>query len=254
MAPVPFDHKGHEKYSDTCRACHHASMDSCQQCHTLGGAKEGNFVTFEQAMHLKSSQTSCLGCHAAKQAQPTCAGCHHSIAETGQPDKASCKLCHLPLSDTQRQEAVLPAPQRNALAASLLKTRNMNPGAYAVQDIPDKVVIKELADKYMPVEFAHREHVQKLMAGMKDSRLANFFHNDPGTVCQGCHHNSPPAKNPPACVSCLVKQVGKVSFDPREANRPGLLAAQHGQCMSCHKSMGVKPEATACLDCHKEKK
>jgi hypothetical protein len=47
-APVPFDHKAHEKYSDSCRVCHHANMDSCNKCHTLGGAKEGDFVTFGQ--------------------------------------------------------------------------------------------------------------------------------------------------------------------------------------------------------------
>jgi hypothetical protein len=89
---------------------------------------------------------------------------------------------------------------------------------------------------------------------MKDSPLANYFHSDSGTMCQGCHHNSPLSKTPPTCMSCHPKQVGKASFDAREANRPGLLAAQHGQCMSCHKDMAVKPVATACLECHKEKK
>ncbi len=96
MTPVAFDHKAHEKYSDSCQVCHHAGMDSCEKCHTLGGAKEGGSVTFEQAMHLKSGQFSCVGCHAAKQAQPNCAGCHHNMVETGQPQKAACKLCHLP--------------------------------------------------------------------------------------------------------------------------------------------------------------
>jgi hypothetical protein len=251
-APVPFDHKAHEKYSDTCRACHHAAMDSCAKCHTLGGAKDGGLVTFEQSMHLKSAKSSCVGCHAAKQAQPNCSGCHHSIVETGQPEKASCKLCHLP-SETATQVAGLSPEAKNALAANLLKGRNMNPGSYAASDIPEKVVIKELSDKYLPVEFNHREHVLALMKGMKDSPLANYFHSDAGTMCQGCHHNSPLSKSPPACASCHAKQIGKASFDAREANRPGLLAAQHGQCMSCHKAMAVKPAATACLECHKEK-
>ena len=251
-APVPFDHKAHEKYSDSCRVCHHAGMDSCDKCHTLGGAKEGDFVTLEQAMHRKSSPFSCLGCHAAKQAQPNCAGCHHSIVETGQPEKAACKLCHLP-SETQGQLAGLTKEAKNALAENMLKGRNLNPGTYAVNDIPEKTVIKELSDKYLPVELKHREHVLELMKGMKDSRLANYFHNDPGTMCQGCHHHSPLSKTPPTCASCHAKQVGQASFNAREANRPGLLAAQHGQCMSCHKYMAVKPAATACLECHKEK-
>ncbi len=252
-APVPFDHKAHEKYSDSCRACHHAAIDACDKCHTLGGAKDGGFVTFEQAMHLKSGKFSCVGCHTAKQAQPNCSGCHHGIVETGQPEKAACKQCHLP-SDATRQAAGMTTEAKNALAESLLKGRNMNPGTYAASDIPEKVTIKELADKYMPVELKHREHVLALMKGTKDSPLANYFHNDPGTMCQGCHHNSPPSKTPPTCASCHPKQVGKAGFDAREANRPGLLAAEHGQCMSCHKYMAVKPAATACLECHKEKK
>ena len=51
MPPVPFNHAAHEKYSDNCRVCHHASMDACSKCHTLGGSPEGGNVTFEQAMH-----------------------------------------------------------------------------------------------------------------------------------------------------------------------------------------------------------
>jgi hypothetical protein len=251
-APVPFDHKAHEKYGDSCRACHHAGFEACGQCHTLGGAKAGGLVTLEQAMHLKSSKLSCVGCHAARQAQANCAGCHQGIVETGQPGKAACNLCHLP-SGTTGRTAGLTAAAQNALAADLLKDRNLNPGTYPASDIPEQVVIKELADKYRPVAFKHREHVLALMKGMQDSPLARYFHHDPGTMCQGCHHHSPPSKTPPACVSCHARQMGQASFDPREANRPGLLAAQHGRCMSCHKYMGVKPSATACLQCHQEK-
>ncbi len=252
VGPVPFDHKAHEKYSDSCRVCHHASMDSCGKCHTLGGDKKGDFVTFEQSMHLKSSNYSCMGCHGTKQLDKNCAGCHRTIVETGQPEKAACKLCHLP-TETQGQLAGLTKEAKTALAESMLKGRNMNPGTYSVNDIPEKVVIKELSDKYQPVELKHRDHVLALMKGMKDNKLAQYFHNDPGTTCQGCHHHSPLSKTPPTCASCHPKQVGKAGFDPREANRPGLLAAQHGQCMSCHKDMKVKPVATACIECHKEK-
>jgi hypothetical protein len=255
MNPVPFDHQGHEKYSDSCRVCHHASFDACGKCHTLGGAKEGKGVTLEQAMHLKSSDQSCFGCHAAKLQAPQCAGCHQDMAAK-KPDEASCKQCHLPAPQGVAAAGVanLSAAQKAGLAESLLKGRHVNPGTYPVQEIPDQVVIKELADKYEPVAFAHRKHVAELLKGIKDSRLAGYFHRDPGTICQGCHHNSPASKTPPGCVSCHAKTVGQASFDPREDNRPGLLAAFHGQCMSCHREMAVKPEATACLDCHKEKK
>ncbi len=262
MNPVAFDHQAHEKYNDTCRACHHASLEACGQCHTLSGTKEGKFVTLEQSMHLKSSQLSCLGCHAAKQADAKCAGCHNHMVETGKPDDPACKLCHLtPPSGTLpagagRREALMKLkPQEKAsLAATMLQGRIMNPGTYPEADIPEKAVIKELSDKYQPVELAHREHVQRLLDGMKDSKLASYFHSDAGTMCQGCHHNSPPSKTPPRCGNCHAALHGKTGFDPREANRPGLLAAFHGQCMACHKNMEVLPPATACTECHEEKK
>jgi DnaJ-class molecular chaperone len=95
----------------------------------------------------------------------------------------------------------------------------------------------------------HRAHVQSLLKGMKGNTLAEYFHRDPGTICQGCHHNSPPAKQPPGCITCHGKQ-----FAAKESNRPALQAAFHGQCMSCHKDMGLaKPAATACIECHQEK-
>jgi hypothetical protein len=150
--------------------------------------------------------------------------------------------------------AKMPPQQKAGLAETLLKGRNLHQGTYAQVDIPETVVIKELSDKYLAVEMPHRQHVTSLMKGMKDNQLAGYFHSDAGTVCQGCHHNSPLSKSPPSCVSCHAKSVGQAVFDPRDANRPGLLAAYHGQCMSCHKAMAVKPAATACLECHKEKK
>jgi hypothetical protein len=76
-------------------------------------------------------------------------------------------------------------------------------------------------------------------------------------MCQGCHHNSPASKNPPSCASCHAKP-----FDPATPDRPGLKAAYHGQCMSCHKAMGMTElkkggetsSATSCVVCHDEKK
>jgi len=256
MNPVAFDHKAHEKYNNNCQVCHHASMDSCQKCHTLSGTKEGQFVTFEQAMHLSPSKRSCQGCHAAEQAKPECAGCHSSMAKK-KPDDASCNLCHQPLpgevASQVRKDVVLTPQQQSGIAATLLKGRNMNPGTFPESDIPDKVVLKDLSDKYKPAELSHRKHVLALMKGMKDNPLAKYFHRDQGTMCQGCHHNSPAAKNPPGCGNCHAQPHGK-ALSANEPARPGLLAALHGQCMSCHKDMAVKPEATACTACHQEKK
>ncbi len=63
MDPVAFDHKAHEKYNNNCRVCHHAGMEACGDCHTVAGSKEGGSVTLEKAMHSRSSQQSCIGCH-----------------------------------------------------------------------------------------------------------------------------------------------------------------------------------------------
>lgn len=257
MNPVAFNHQAHEKYADSCRSCHHTTMDACGKCHTLSGAKDGKFVTFEQAMHRKSSPNSCVGCHAAQQAAPNCAGCHNSMVETGRPgDNASCRQCHTPLPgavETRRDIIPLSKERKAEIAEVILKSRKPNTGTYPVSDIPDKVVIKQLSDQYEPVEMAHRKHVSDLAKGMQDNQLAKYFHPDPGTLCQGCHHNSPASKTPPGCGNCHAKPHGQTAFNPQEANRPGLLAAYHDQCMRCHKDMGVKPVATACAECHKEK-
>ena len=252
MNPVAFDHKAHEKYNNSCRVCHHAGLESCDKCHTLSGSKKGKLVTFEQAMHKQSSQLSCIGCHAAKQAAANCAGCHKSMEKSRRPDDATCQQCHqqLPKGFEALPPSLLADPQqKSAIAEVMLKNRNKNPGTYAVGDIPDKVVIKTLSDKYEPVELNHRAHVLALIKGMQGNTLAEYFHRDPGTLCQGCHHHSPPAKQPPGCINCHSRQ-----FVAKESNRPALLAAQHGQCIGCHKDMAIaKPAATACLECHKEK-
>jgi hypothetical protein len=252
MSPVAFDHKAHEKYNNSCRVCHHAGIESCDKCHTLSGSKKGKFVTFEQSMHLQSSQQSCIGCHAARQAAANCAGCHNRMDKSRRPDDATCQQCHKQLPEgieALRSNLFADPQQKSGIAEVMLKNRNMKPGAYAAGDIPDKVVIKTLSDKYEPVEMNHRAHVQTLMKGMQGNGLAEYFHRDPGTICQGCHHNSPPAKQPPGCINCHGKQSAA-----KESNRPALLAAQHGQCMNCHKDMGIaKPAATACIECHQEK-
>jgi hypothetical protein len=249
MPPVPFNHAAHEKYSDNCRVCHHASMDACSKCHTMGGSPEGGNVTFEQAMHRTTSRQSCEGCHTAKQASPNCSGCHHNLAQAKPANTANCQLCHMTLPGT-----VTSPQQKHAIAETMLKNRKMTPGMFAVGDIPEKVVIAELSNKFEPVQMDHRKHINKLLEGSKDSQLANYFHSPPGTVCQGCHHNSPASKTPPNCGNCHAQAHGLTAFDAKEENRPGLLAAQHNQCMGCHKEMAVKPVATACTECHLEKK
>jgi len=257
MDPVAFDHQAHEKYNDTCRVCHHSSMDACEKCHTLMGAKDGKFIPFEKAMHSPSSLASCLGCHNREQAAEKCAGCHNHLSKSCRPDDASCRQCHLLAAETAIPGGASPSkicalepPQKTALAETLLKARNLNPGTYALEELPETVTIKALADRFQPSEFSHRKQLAALLKGIKGNTLAEYFHRDPGTICQGCHHHSPPAKEPPRCSNCHSGE----SLQARESNRPALLAALHGQCINCHTDMRLeKPAATACSECHKEK-
>ena len=93
----------------------------------------------------------------------------------------------------------------------------------------------------------HRKIVQGLVKRIGDNKLAAFFHEQPGTLCQGCHHNSPVAKKPPQCGSCHGQP-----FNEEEPNVPGLYGAYHIQCMGCHSEMGIE-KPVGCTECHKEK-
>ena len=244
-AIVPFNHIGHETYADNCRVCHHASMDACGKCHTLQGSKDGKFVNLQTAMHRLTAQSSCLGCHDAFKADPRCAGCHASMPRKETTDLAGCGSCHVP-----KPAAVTPQTEPKAMAAMLLEARTLVKATYPDEDIPELVEIKALSKQYEPAKLPHRKIVQTLVKNIKESKLAGHFHRDPGTVCQGCHHNSPAAKKPPACASCHGQP-----FDGRNLFKPGLQAAYHLQCMECHKDMGIeKPVATNCTGCHKEKR
>lgn len=248
LPPVAFDHKAHEQYTDSCRTCHHASLDSCSSCHTLGGSAKGGMVTYEQAMHRPTSDYSCLGCHQKAKEAANCAACHARLAQASQPDPGSCQQCHKPIPG-----GIVSPSQKAALAETLLSNRTLTAKTYATGEIPDKVKIDLLSKKYEPVEMAHRRHMEAILKGVKDSKLAAAFHSDPGTLCQGCHHHSPASKEPPRCVNCHPQTEGVAAYHPGEPSRPGLKAAYHGQCMDCHQILAVKPVATACTDCHKEK-
>jgi hypothetical protein len=244
LSVVPFNHIGHETYNDTCRACHHSSMDACGKCHTLQGSKDGKLVNLQTAMHRASAKASCLGCHDGSQAEKNCAGCHASMPRKDSPELAGCVSCHMP-----KPAAATAQTEPKAMAAMLLEARKPVTATYSDEDIPETVEIKALSKQYQPVKLPHRKIVQTLVKNLKDSKLAGSFHRDPGTICQGCHHNSPVAKKPPACASCHGQP-----FDGRNLFKPGLQAAYHLQCMECHKDMGIeKPVATNCTGCHKEK-
>jgi hypothetical protein len=118
---------------------------------------------------------------------------------------------------------------------------------YPDSDIPEKIMIGKLSDRYESVEFPHRQIIKALAGKIKDSRLAGHFHEGKDTICQGCHHNAPPGRQPPECVSCHA-----VKSNDSSPTRPSLMGAYHNQCMGCHKEMGMdKP--SSCTDCHREK-
>jgi hypothetical protein len=247
MQRVPFNHKAHENYNDTCRVCHHADLNACVQCHTLQGASEGNQVKLEPAMHRLNVQTSCLGCHDLNQQAPGCAGCHSSIAQARQQNPAGCQTCHMAEAGFA-PENISPADAQ-MLAGELLDSRKPLIDTVAESEIPEQVEIKTLSNTYGPVTMPHRKIVQKLFDNIKDNKLVQYFHGDKRTLCQGCHHNSPPAEKPPVCSSCHGQP-----FDDREMFKPGLMAAYHRECMGCHKQMGIeKPVATNCVACHQKK-
>lgn len=248
MNRVPFNHQEHEAYNDTCRVCHHANLKSCAECHTKTGTKEGKNIKLAQAMHQLDSPTSCMGCHATRKQDKKCAGCHAFIETTRKGDDASCLNCHMtPLLEST--PATHPTGKEMS-AATLLESRTRLTGTFDDEDIPETVVIKELIDQYEAVELPHRKIVHALVKNIEDSKLANYFHGGEGTVCQGCHHNSPAAKKPPQCGSCHGKP-----FDKQNPGRPGLMGAYHAQCMGCHTEMGIaKPVSTDCTACHKERK
>ena len=245
MKFVPFDHQAHENYNDTCRVCHHETLKPCNQCHALAGTEEGKGVNLENAMHQAGAAESCLGCHETQKGAENCAGCHAPMGKISKRKDDLCQKCHMmPVSETEK---VLNSDAENSLAAEMLKSRKSVIGTYPEKDIPEKVVIKHLSKDYEPVDFPHRKIVHALMDKIKNNKLAGYFHSDEGSICKGCHHNSPVSKKPPQCGSCHGK-----AFDENNPLKPGIIGAYHQQCMGCHQEMGIEKPA-GCTDCHKKK-
>ncbi|MFA6011179.1 MAG: cytochrome c3 family protein [Desulfobacteraceae bacterium] len=246
MAFVPFDHKAHENYNDTCRVCHHESLKQCNECHALAGMKEGNMVNLEKAMHQVDSTRSCQGCHEAKQNDKNCAGCHVFMGKERVKEDTSCLKCHS-APGVEKKKASNPDDEKT-LVKTMLQSRNLVPGTYPENNIPEKVVIKKLSKEYEAVDFPHRKVVNTLVKNIKDNKLAGYFHSQKGSICKGCHHNSPVSTNPPHCGNCHGKP-----FDAKNPSKPGIIGAYHQQCMGCHKEMGIEKPA-GCTECHKKKK
>jgi hypothetical protein len=264
MNPVPFDHLAHETYNDSCKVCHHADLASCSSCHTTTGKPEGDGIKLAQAMHSPMGSTSCIGCHQAQQQKPACAGCHTFMGTTTQLETTRCLTCHMtPLAVQPETAGADPAvPQNSAAAATgtdasmqmaqaLMQRRNLQTKVFPADRVPETVSIGDMSDRFEPATFPHGKVLKALVDQIRDNRLAGYFHTEPGTLCQGCHHNSPAAEKPPLCSSCH----GSNTVRETDGFRPGLSGAFHQQCIGCHTSMGItKPASRDCNACHVEKK
>jgi hypothetical protein len=245
MNIVPFDHKAHETYTNTCRGCHHESLKPCIECHTLAGTKEGREINLEKAMHQVDTGRSCRGCHLTQQNDKNCVGCHGFMGAGRGNTETSCSPCHI--KSVPEKWTSSDPDQEKVVAAGMLRSRSPVAGTYSQEDIPDTVVIKNLSNQYEAVDFPHRRIINALVGNIKDNKLAAYFHTQQGTMCQGCHHNSPVSKKPPRCENCHGKP-----FDAQYPLKPGIMGAYHLQCMGCHKEMGMEKPA-GCTDCHKKK-
>ncbi len=245
--PVAFDHVRHESEVPSCRKCHHASLAPCGKCHTVTGSPKGKDVTLAMAMHAPDSDKSCIGCHAGRTRKPACAGCHDQMPKK-RFDQRDCSDCH-----SVMEKALNPLPanraDKNVIARAAVATRPDRMQMVKTERIPDTVDIGILSKQYQAVKFPHRKIVLAIARRIENNRLAAAFHDSPTTLCQGCHHHSPPSLTPPRCVSC---HRVKAAFTAE--NRPDLKGAFHDQCITCHQKMGIeKPAATDCVACHKEK-
>jgi predicted CXXCH cytochrome family protein len=247
MNPVPFKHSVHEAANETCRSCHHDTLKKCGDCHTETGLPDGGKVQLAQSMHKRDSTRSCIGCHKAEQKEKNCAGCHASMPVKPFVEE-NCTLCHR-VDRSELGPWPMDRAARAEVAANAFRENPGEPAGIADKQIPDKVVIDVLSDAYEGVNFPHRQIFRAIEQRIADNRMADHFHEQPVTLCMGCHHHSPPSLQPPKCASCHGE-----AFKHMQDGRPGLVGAYHGQCISCHQEMEIKePAATDCNKCHKPK-
>ena len=249
IAAVAFNHKIHENNSESCRACHHASLEKCSTCHTSTGDEKGEFVTLEKAMHSVKDMESCSGCHNQKQKEKNCAGCHSQMGMVT-PEEDSCKSCHRVTMESI-ESFPIEKENRAQMASEIVAERRETTLAYTDQEIPEKVSIGVMQNEYMPAVLPHRKIVKRLLAGINKNQLGVWFHSEKYSMCMGCHHNSPMTSGAsPACASCHSAMTQKANLE----GRPNLKGAYHGQCIGCHEKMGItEPAARNCTSCHKKK-
>jgi hypothetical protein len=239
---VPFPHREHESATASCRVCHHETLKSCTECHTLPGESEGDGVTLRTAMHQMTSSHSCIGCHDLEKEHRNCAGCH-DLMEKGRISDHACPVCHegpSPENLKAERERYKSMAQFEPPEASVRLT-------FTATEIPDSVVISVLSKDYEPAVMPHGRIVKKLREYIKNSKVATHFHGSEDVMCEGCHHNGSIGDRPALCENCHGRP-----FDKAHLYRPGLYGAYHRQCLGCHESMGLK-KPSDCAGCHRKK-
>lgn len=235
---VTFDHDDHQKTHKTCRSCHHETLKACKECHNLVGKPQGNGINVARAYHDVFSEHSCEGCHNKKKSEKDCFGCHGNIpvtdTESVGPKKESCSICHS-------------GEIKGPLSRPPLSVAKLDP-----EKVKKEVTVKVLEKEYESSKFPHLKIIEKLVKISNDSKLANYFHKDMQTLCEGCHHQSRAEAEvkkdtPPNCRNCHT-----ITFDPQKLNKTRLLSAYHRQCFGCHEKMELE-KGRKCKECHKEK-
>ncbi|MBU0971343.1 MAG: cytochrome c family protein [Proteobacteria bacterium] len=247
MDPVAFDHKSHEEKVQTCKACHHETLKKCDSCHTDKGDEKGGYIKLAQAMHSADKPQSCLGCHNELKKAKDCAGCHSQM-----PDKAfkenACASCHNVDAKETPMELLTDKKAAGNLAQTVRQNQTPPYAKVDLDNIPETISIKTIADEYKPSQFPHRMVVQAIFERAGQSSMAKAFHGNELTLCMGCHHNSPATLTPPKCASCHGETPDL------DSGKPGLKGAYHGQCITCHQKMEVKSVVpTDCIKCHELK-
>ena len=135
-------------------------------------------------------------------------------------DKAmteDCTECHTCGVPTARQPCLKACPRTTMVHQT---------SKHQLREAPGMMVLDQLADLYLPVEFNHKAH-----AGMAEM----------GLDCATCHHFSPAGVIPP-CSDCH-----DASGSAADLSKPNLKGAYHRQCLACHREWS---HDTKCLVCH----
>jgi hypothetical protein len=124
----------------------------------------------------------------------------------------NCKTCHACEYPTAKDPCLADCPRGDMITIR-----------HKAEEGPEKVILSELSDRYVPVMFSHKRHAE--MSEMSGG-------------CQSCHHYNTTGPILP-CKDCHEQEK-------TELNTPGLKGAYHRQCMDCHRAWSHQTECNSC--------